>query len=304
MSVPSDGSGPDDSAPAVLANPHSGPHRDGAERVREALERAGMPHRVRDMDPREIPAEVARLAEEGRSVIPVAGGDGTLRAAAQELLGRESALAPLPGGTLNHFCRRLGVGEMDDAVAVLDSGVRRDVAVGLVDDRAFLNTATFGFYADAVRRRERWRGRIGKRPAAVAAVTTLLARMPSMEIEIHLDDRVLRHTTPLVWVGVGRGSFPAVQEAGVEDPRPHLEVAILEPGGRWGMLRLLARIGFAQLRENPLTDHPLLEVVHTRRFLLRARHHVGATLDGEVFRLQAPLECAIADGALTILSPA
>jgi diacylglycerol kinase family enzyme len=59
--------------------------------------------------PEQIDAALAELARAGVPAVGVAGGDGTILSAAEQLAGGTTALAPFPTGTLNHFSRRLGI---------------------------------------------------------------------------------------------------------------------------------------------------------------------------------------------------
>jgi diacylglycerol kinase family enzyme len=99
-------------------------------------------------------------AHDGTDAVVVLGGDGTLNEAANGLAGSATALAPLPGGSTNVFCRSLGVA--DDAIeatgALLDSLGRRSirrVGLGCANDRYFLFHAGMGFDAAVVQQVER-----------------------------------------------------------------------------------------------------------------------------------------------------
>lgn len=108
-----------------------------------------------------------RLAQgavhDGTDVVVVLGGDGTLNEAANGLAGHASALAPLPGGSTNVFCRTLGL--PDDPVeatgVLLEALARRSVrrvGLGCANDRYFLFHAGLGFDAAVVQQVERRSG--------------------------------------------------------------------------------------------------------------------------------------------------
>jgi undecaprenyl-diphosphatase len=172
-----------------------------------------------------------------------------------------------------------------------------------MDDRLFLNTATFGVYADVVRLRERWRPLLRKWGAASAALLTAFFRMNQVEVGLEVDGRFLWRRTPLVWVGVGWGSCPFVHEAPERRASPDLEIVIVRPRGRLGTLAFLLRLGVGLRERNQPVEDPALEVLHTRALLIRSVEKIGVTLDGEVTRTRGPIFVAIVDEALPVVAP-
>ncbi|MCO5974671.1 bifunctional phosphatase PAP2/diacylglycerol kinase family protein [Actinoallomurus soli] len=121
------------------------------------------------------------------AVLGACGGDGTIRAAAAAALDQRVPLLVIPGGTLNHFARALGIETAAQAIAAYRSGCIARVDVGRAGDEIFLNTASFGAYTELVQRRERLEGRLGKWPAlAVAAVRVLRHSEPA---DVYVDGR-------------------------------------------------------------------------------------------------------------------
>jgi diacylglycerol kinase family enzyme len=99
--------------------------------------------------------DVAReAAGTGTDVVVVLGGDGTLNEAANGLVGTETALAALPGGSTNVFARTIGSprkvkAAVADLAAALDRPPRR-IGLGLVNGRYFLFHVGMGFDAAVV----------------------------------------------------------------------------------------------------------------------------------------------------------
>ena len=104
-------------------------------------------------------------------VLVAAGGDGTAGLALRALLAskraQHSALGFLPLGTGNNAARSFGLRALEDgeralelAVAAIATGARREVDVGVVDDRPFLGSFAIGMDADVLALRNRVQGRL------------------------------------------------------------------------------------------------------------------------------------------------
>ncbi len=87
----------------LIVNPHSRRGTEARLAARTLLHRLGL--RILDADPASpgVVAEVIRRTERGTDLVIVAGGDGTLNAAAA------AARYPLPLGTANDLVRTLGI---------------------------------------------------------------------------------------------------------------------------------------------------------------------------------------------------
>ncbi|HEX6068575.1 MAG TPA: diacylglycerol kinase family protein [Longimicrobiaceae bacterium] len=288
----------------VIVNASAGLDRDAiADRVAVALREGGVAALVEAVSPDRLVGRLTEGVRSGWRRVAVAGGDGTMLTAAGILAGGPVELAPVPTGTLNHFARRLGIDDLASAAGAMREGAVAEVPLGVMDDRVFLNTATFGLYADVVRRRERLRRNLTKWPAAAVAFVMTLARLRTMDITLLVDGERLERTTSLVWVGVGWGSFPLVHQAPERRARPDLEIVILKPAGALRSLALMGRI-LAQVRrrDQPIRDRDL-EVLHARQLLIHSQRRIGVTLDGEVMRCDPPILIAVADGALRVVAP-
>ncbi len=106
-------------------------------------------------------ARLARgAAAEGVEVVAVLAGDGTLNEAADGLVGTETALAPLPGGSTNVYARSLGIADdpVEATSELLESLDRRSfqrIGLGRVGDRHLLFHCGVGFDAAVVESVER-----------------------------------------------------------------------------------------------------------------------------------------------------
>jgi diacylglycerol kinase family enzyme len=119
-------------------------------------------------------------ARDGMDAVAVAAGDGTLNEAADGLIGTDTALAPLPGGSTNVFARTLGISNSimpaaEQLVASLEASSIQTIGVGEANGRHFLFHLGAGFDAEVIEQVERrsWLKRRLAHPVfAVVAVTT------------------------------------------------------------------------------------------------------------------------------------
>ncbi len=103
--------------------------------------------------------EARRLIDAGHMRVAVVGGDGTLSSVLPAFLESGAELVALPGGTLNHFCRDIGVSQNpDDWNGLLHSRCTKRVDVGSVNGHYFLNNASIGLYPKLVRLRDQLDG--------------------------------------------------------------------------------------------------------------------------------------------------
>jgi diacylglycerol kinase family enzyme len=95
-------------------------------------------------------------AREGYDVVVAFGGDGTVNEAANGLVGSDTPLTALPGGSTNVWARVLGIpNDVVDAtehmLRMADEWRPRPVDLGRVDDRHFVFSAGVGLDASVVK---------------------------------------------------------------------------------------------------------------------------------------------------------
>jgi diacylglycerol kinase family enzyme len=135
-------------------------------RVRDVLKRAlesDLKLEVVETKRRGHATDVARTAAaDGVDVLVALGGDGTVNEVVNGIVGTATELAVVPGGSTNVFARALGLsGDPVEATSeILDAlrtGRRREVNLGMANDRYFTFCAGAGIDAEVVRVVERHR---------------------------------------------------------------------------------------------------------------------------------------------------
>lgn len=161
-----------------------------------------------------------QAVRDGARALGIAGGDGSVAAAASVALEHGLPLAVLPAGTLNHFARDVGVATPGEAARAVEAGDGVLVDVAAVNGVPFLNTASIGAYPEMVRRRDAMAGRLGKWLALTVAAGQVLRTGEPVELDV--DGR--RISAWILFVGNGvytpRGLSPAW--------RPSLEDGLLD----------------------------------------------------------------------------
>src|SRR5512132_4567506 len=111
-----------------------------------------------DTEKRDHATQICReAAREGYDVVVAFGGDGTVNEAANGLVGSETPLTALPGGSTNVYCRMLGIpNDVVDAtehlLGLADAWKEQRVDLGRLDDRRFVFSAGMGLDASVVER--------------------------------------------------------------------------------------------------------------------------------------------------------
>ena len=121
----------------AFVNPWAG----NADAARAALNAVGG-FDIREVPPETLADQVRAAIGEGATRVLVAGGDGTIGAAASALIGTRVELAILPSGTLNHLAKDLSLPlDLKTAARVALEGCAVAVDAAVVNDRIFLHTS-------------------------------------------------------------------------------------------------------------------------------------------------------------------
>lgn len=265
--------------------------------------------------PLDIARAAADAARDGIPLVAVAGGDGTIRTAAEALIGTTTALLPMPSGTFNHFARRLGLEDLDACTSALRDGTITTVPAGAFTERSsrrgrepgstryFLNTLTFGEYANVLKVRAQLRPYVFKWPAAIAGFVVAMVRARQIDVGLEVDGAAITRRTPLLWLGMGRGTFPRVVEAAERRRELDLELAVLRTSSFLPAAALILRVGARLMRRQLPIEDAGVELLHTRALTVHAHHRIDSTADGEILRLNPPVEIEVRDSALHVLVP-
>jgi diacylglycerol kinase family enzyme len=275
-----------------------------AGRLRDVFQAAGIEISVRQATPATLTGILIEGLAQRPDALIIGGGDGTLSTAAARLAGTGIPLGILPLGTHNHFARDLRVpARAGDTATALARGEIREIDLGDVNGRTFINNCSLGSYAEAVRRREALRRDQGhgKPIAMFLASCAVFFELRRRRLTIETPGQTVALRTPLVVVANNRYRGRVLGES-LRDrlDEGRLWIYTTRARKRWVFLRMLwqsltRRIDAA----DDLETYPVVEAT-----IRPAKGRLPAAIDGEVVELQPPLHFRIRPRALRVIVPA
>lgn len=302
----------------VVLNVGSGSEDANAARavIERVLTQARREHELTVVDEpgrlRDIARTVVDRACARGGIVVAAGGDGTINAVAQAVLGSGCPFGVLPQGTFNYFSRTQGIpAATEEATRLLLTAGVQPVQVGLVNDRVFLVNASLGLYPTLLEDREAYKRQYGRsRVVALwSGLVTLLRGHRRLRLHIEQDGegvpaRELRTST--LFIGNNRLQLEqiGINEAPLLE-QGRLAAIALRPVGRIEMLWLLLRGAFGQLGEADKVMTFPFERITVQPALLRGRagRRIKVATDGEIAWLVTPIEFRVAPQPLWLLKP-
>ncbi len=295
----------------MVMNAGSGKH-DGTE-IQETIEalceEAGRPCQLITVDHgsqlQNAAEQAVRLAREHAGVVVAVGGDGTLHAVCQAVVGQGVAFGVLPQGTFNYFGRAHGISQdTEQAVRDLLDARLEQVSLGRVNGRYFLVNASLGLYPRLLEDREAFKQRYGRSRlvALWSALVTLTRAHRQLQVQLDFAGQQQQMRTPTLVVC---NNPLQLEQIGVDPQLPadvdHLVALAARPVGTLALYGLLLRGLLSRLGEADQLVSIGFESMSVR--LGQRPRLVKVAMDGEIFRMRTPLEFSVAPGALPLLVP-
>ena len=291
---------------AIIINTNSGAENNAdefAERFRKMFAAHGVETEIAICESGgEIVETAKRAAQSDYGILVAGGGDGTVSAIAAEVLRAKKTLGILPLGTLNNFSKDLQIPQdVEEAARIIAENHTKQIDVGEVNGRIFVNNSSIGLYPSIVRQREKQQrlGR-GKWSAAFWAAMRILRRSPFLSVKLKTERGERTSRTPFVFVGNNEYKMDFLnigRRESLSDGK--LSVYFLHKSGRRGLFALALRLIFGRLRH--AED---FESINTAEIVIETRRkQMLVAFDGEVERLQTPLHYRIHPRALRVIAP-
>ena len=258
----------------------------------------------------ESPGEATFLArsaaDHGYDQVIAVGGDGTINAVVQGLVGSDAALGIVPLGTGNAAGSNLGLrgGDIAAALDLIAAGKTARVDLGLIDGRHFLTMAGVGLDAQVgYELHDAWKRHLGK----IAFIrqflrTTFSYKLPQIQVEIAGGEQDLALDEPL-WavlvcnLPIFTWRVRVAPEATADDGQ--LDFIIFH---RCSTRQLVAVAGDNFLFGVDISASPFVTVTQGTRMTVDATPPAFWQADGDVGG-QTPLTVEVVPTALNLIVP-
>ncbi|MCT7350679.1 diacylglycerol kinase family protein, partial [Streptomyces sp. 15-116A] len=201
----------------------------------------------------------------------------------------------ISAGTRNHFAMDLGLDRSDPSrcLDALTEGEEVRVDLGDVAGRAFVNTVSFGVYADVVQRPEY---RDDKAGTALTLMPDLLLGEHVRRLDARIDGTELTSQQALL---VSNNPYVSPDELGGGGRRPRLD------GGELGVLgiRVEDASQAADVAVRGSQSAGLSVMTAQRVEVTTDQEEMPVAVDGEALRMPTPVVCTLRPGALRVLVP-
>ncbi|MFI2433515.1 diacylglycerol/lipid kinase family protein [Streptomyces sp. NPDC018693] len=281
--------------PVLIMNPRSGGGKVDRHDLVGRAEARGARVVVLDPDARTDPAAEARRAvADGADLIGVAGGDGTQALVAGVAAEHDVPFMVLAAGTRNHFAMDLGL-DRTDPVSGLDAltdGVELRVDLGDIDGRPFVNTVSFGAYAEIVQHPDY---RDAKAVTTLDHLPGLLLGGAGATLDVRADGIRLHAPQALL---VSNNPYARADALG-GGRRPRLDSGVLGVIGiRVESAAQAAEVALRGERAGSIRSFPALRVEVTAD-----ADRIPVAVDGEALTLPSPVVCTLRPRALRVRVP-
>ncbi len=251
----------------------------------------------------QLEAALIAAMDASPDALVVGGGDGTIRAALERVIGTSAALGLIPMGTMNFVAKDLGIPLTPlDAAGSLATAEVREVDVGEVNGRRFFHSSAIGIVPTLAEKRERIReaSSVRERLASIwEALRTAAGAQPLSIVLEHTGGRERERTLSLIVSNNPLSSDPLTPYRRHVLDGGELSAYIARHRGRLGIVRMLVTFGSGWW----FWDRAIVEVRAATLKVVARRKRISVSNDGEVEVLRLPLRYKVLTRAVRVLAP-
>jgi diacylglycerol kinase family enzyme len=289
---------------AIIVNKKSGSDNSNPQKIEQEFLKYHYEVSIRTVSGKDISVAAKEMINDRPDIFVVSGGDGSVSSVAQTIIDHNIPLGILPGGTFNNFARDSGIPLiLHDAVKLIVSSVPQSIDVGEVNGKIFINNSSVGLYPRAVKLREKILHKRGgkKWTAMFVAMITVFKRFPLFTIIIKTEKQTDSFKTPFVFIGNNEYKFEIFnlgRRTTFTGGKLHLYTAKISK-----RMAILKMVLFSFL--NILDQDKNFNLQLTENVTLKTKNKtVVVAIDGEIFKLNPPLEYKLLPKKLKVYLPA
>ncbi len=243
----------------------------------------------------------AKAIKHGAATVIVCGGDGSVRAASEAIVGTNTALAVVPAGTANLFASGLDLpSDVKEIVAVIARGDRRSIDTAVCNGKTFNVMAGTGFDVAMLADAEDQKEKLGTFAYVGAAVRETRKRK-LFDTKVKVDGNDF-YDGPVSCVLVGnsgslKGGVKAFPDATSTDGRLHVAAVSAVGMREWASLMVTAVMRKPHLSSNS-------EMIDGTEITVKFDKKQRFELDGGVKTKAKKLEFEIRPRSLVVCAPA
>lgn len=249
--------------------------------------------------------QLAREAIERRvEMIIAAGGDGTVSATAEALVGSNIPLGIISRGTANAFAAALDIPDtIELACQTILDGTTRLVDTAMCNGKPMLLLAGIGFEAEVVEKADRQTKDRWGMLAYILAGVRQLQELESFEATIETDEKVITVTAAAVTIANAAPptSILAQGPAGIIYDDGLLDLTVVAPINLTGAIAASYHLLKTALRGDAV-EREDIGYLRAKRLKVSAQPPQKVALDGEIIGM-TPIEVECIPGGLTIFVP-
>lgn len=239
-------------------------------------------------------------ASQGYDIVFAVGGDGTVNEVINGLVNTSSALGVIPRGSGNDFVRTLGI-KGDTAKIIKDTiaGIKKQIDVGCINNRYFINIASVGFDAEVVLATQKAKRFFLSDSAAYIAgvISTIFIRKPS-RVKMIIGEKEIEDDILLLAVANGKyygGGMMVAPDAILDDGE--FEICVISSMPKIKMLFL-----FPQFIKGKHKKFKEVSFYKSDKVYTESLKPIAINVDGEVFNDTNVRFDMIKKGLLVIVS--
>ncbi len=244
---------------------------------------------------------VRRRLGDGFDLVVAAGGDGTVSAVSDGLVGSSVPLGIIPGGTGNLIAQELNIPDDPEAAVALiaGGGHRRKIDAMRIGERAYILNASVGISAAIVSgTTRRSKGRFGRIAYFGTALLKMLSSRPRyLVVVVDGTAHPFRALDVAIMNGglLGRLYYPRGPQIGIDDG--HLGVWILSMKTTWDYPRYMLGVATGAV------DNPDAHFIRAGKSVnIRSHIPLPVQADGDIIGT-TPVNLYVLPGAITVLVP-